>query len=198
MYLPLKRLMDIVGAFVALLLLSWVFLITAILIKLDSKGPVFFSQDRVGQNKKPFKMIKFRSMVVDADKMKDDLQHLNENEGPFFKIKNDPRVTRVGKFIRKYSIDEIPQFINVLRGDMSLVGPRPALYREIEFYSQEELDNLGIKPGITCHWQVSGRSDSSGNRLKMDGKYIAEFGLIVDMILLIKTPAAAFKGRGAC
>lgn len=197
MYLPFKRLIDIIGAFLALILFSPIILFTAIAIKIDSRGAVFFRQVRVGQNMKPFTMFKFRSMVNDADTMKDKLTHLNESEGPFFKIKDDPRVTKVGRFIRKFSIDELPQFANVLLGHMSLVGPRPPLYREVALYTPEQLKNLGIKPGITGYWQVGGRNASTTSRIQLDTQYIAEFNLAIDMMLLLKTPVAVFKRRGA-
>ena len=196
-YLPLKRLIDIIGASIALLLFSPIFIIVIIAIKLTSPGSVFFEQIRVGKNGRPFKMYKFRSMIKDADKLKDSLLHLNENNEQFFKIKEDPRVTRIGRFLRRSSIDELPQLLNVLLGHMSLVGPRPVLYREIELFTPQQLSNLGVKPGITCYWQTGGRSDSIESRTFLDAKYIAEFSLAVDILLLLKTPIVVLTGKGA-
>ena len=136
-------------------------------------------------------------MITDAENMKDSLLNQNENDGPFFKMKNDPRVTRVGKFIRKYSIDELPQLINVFLGNMSLVGPRPALFSEVQQYSKTELKNLSVTPGLTCYWQISDRSDSSGYRTELDTKYTREFNLTIDLLILLKTPFAVFKAKGA-
>ena len=198
MYLPFKRLIDFYASFLGLILCLPIFIAVSILIKLDSQGPVFFKQKRAGLNGRAFYIYKFRSMVTDAEKMKESLFYLNENDGPFFKIKNDPRITRVGKFIRKYSIDELPQLINVFLGHMSLVGPRPALFSEIQQYSQAELQNLNLTPGLTCYWQISGRSDSSGSRTDLDAKYKNEFNLIIDLIILLKTPISVLKGKGAC
>ena len=196
MYLPLKRLIDIIGAFCALVVLLPLFLIIAVAIKLDSPGPVFFVHTRVGKNAVPFKMYKFRSMVSDAFIKEKDFHELNDS-GPFFKIKKDPRITTLGRFIRKYSIDELPQFLNVLLGGMSLVGPRPLVYREIE-----KLENHGrilrLKPGLTCYWQVGGRNDSTPEkRVALDEKYVDKFSLAVDIMLLLKTPIAILKGDGA-
>ena len=196
-YLPVKRFLDILLSFFALVILMPLFLVVAVAIKLDTPGPVFFVQIRVGEGASGFKMYKFRSMVIDADDQKDSLLNRNEVGGPFFKIKDDPRITKVGRFIRKYSIDELPQFANVLLGNMSLVGPRPALFREIMLYTPEQRNILAMKPGLTCHWQISGRSTCSGLRLEQDEKYITEFSLVTDLILLLKTPAAIFKGEGA-
>ena len=153
-YLVLKRLMDIVGASLGLLLASPIMLIVAILIKFeDPKGPIFFSQVRNGAYPKTFKMYKFRSMYIDAEERLEELMHLNEQSGPAFKIKDDPRITKVGKFIRKTSLDELPQLFNVLKGDMSLVGPRPAIPREIEQYTPYQMQRLLVKPGLTCIWR---------------------------------------------
>jgi len=198
MYLPVKRLADFACALIGLILCLPIFLAVAVLIKLDSPGPVFFKQKRAGRNGQAFHIYKFRSMVANAERIKESLHHLNETDGPFFKIKNDPRITRIGRFIRKYSIDELPQLINVFFGHMSLVGPRPALYDEISQYSRAQLQNLRLTPGLTCYWQISGRSDSSGHRIDLDTKYMYEFNLLIDLIILLKTPMAVFKGRGAC
>src|SRR5258706_6075253 len=137
---------------------SWLFLGIALVIKLTSRGPVLFRQQRVGMNGRQFTFFKFRSMVVDADQQKEKLQHLNEMDGPVFKIKHDPRVTRVGRFLRKFSLDELPQMWNVLRGDMSLVGPRPPVPSEVQKYEHWARRRLSVRPGLTCLWQVSGRN----------------------------------------
>jgi exopolysaccharide biosynthesis polyprenyl glycosylphosphotransferase len=195
----LKRILDIAGALFALLLASPIFIITALLIKLEDRGPIFFKQTRVGYRGKLFKMWKFRSMVVNADAMKDKLQQQNEvSGGIIFKMKQDPRITWIGKFIRKYSIDELPQFWNVLIGDMALVGPRPSLPKEVAEYSAEERQRLLVKPGITCLWQVSGRSeiDFSG-QVQLDLAYIRSSSVWADLKLLFKTVPAVLLGKGA-
>ncbi|WP_455542997.1 sugar transferase [Intestinibacter sp.] len=188
-YLIIKRLTDIVGSILGLVVLSPVFLIVAILIKLEDKdGAVFFSQYRSGQNNKKFKMYKFRSMVSNAEELLSELQELNEQEGPVFKIKEDPRITKVGKFIRKTSIDELPQLINILKGDMSIVGPRPALPSEVEQYSSYQMQRLLVKPGLTCYWQVQGRNSLGFNEwVELDLKYIQERNLWIDIKLIFKT-----------
>ena len=153
-YLFLKRFMDIFASILGLILLSPILIVVSVLIKLDSKGPVFFSQKRVGLHGKTFNMYKFRSMVVNAEEIKDKLKEQNEMSGPMFKMKNDPRITKIGKFIRKTSIDELPQLLNVLKGEMSLVGPRPSLPKEVKEFEPWMLERLEVKPGITCYWQV--------------------------------------------
>ena len=153
----LKRLMDIICSMSALIVLAPILIVVAILIKIESKGPVIFSQERVGINNKKFKMYKFRSMVVNAEDMKGKLEKQNERKGPMFKIKNDPRVTTIGRFIRKTSIDELPQLINILKGEMSIVGPRPSLPKEVIQFEPWMLERLKVKPGLTCYWQVQGR-----------------------------------------
>ncbi|MEN8200211.1 MAG: sugar transferase, partial [Thermodesulfobacteriota bacterium] len=156
----LKRALDFMVASAMLIVLSPLFLITSILIYLENPGPIFYTQVRVGRDGRHFNFFKFRSMVMNADKMKDELMEDNEsNDGVIFKMKADPRVTRTGRFIRKFSIDELPQLVNVLKGDMSLVGPRPALPIEVAEYTLDQRKRLHITPGITCIWQVSGRSD---------------------------------------
>ena len=198
-YFFVKRLIDIVGSFVGLILLLPLFLIIAYKIKKeDPEGPVFFSQDRVGKNGKIFKMYKFRSMCVDAEeKLATLLQH-NEVEGAMFKIKDDPRVTKIGKFIRKTSIDELPQLLNVLKGEMSLVGPRPPLIREVSEYSNYDLQRLFIKPGCTGLWQVSGRNHVGFNEMVyLDLKYINESSIVNDLKIILKTIAIVFKPNGA-
>ena len=154
-----KRVIDIVCSLSGLLLLSPVLIIVSILIKLESDGPIIFSQDRIGYKGQKFKMYKFRSMVVNAEELKKKLAERNEMSGPMFKMKNDPRVTKVGKFIRKTSIDELPQLINILKGEMSLVGPRPSLPKEVKEFEPWMMERLEVKPGLTCYWQVSGRND---------------------------------------
>ncbi len=200
MQLFFKSVMDMVGALLALVLLSPIFLFTAIAIKLDSKGPVLFTQIRVGRNGKKFKMYKFRSMYENADKLKEKLQSQNEIKGGFmFKMENDPRVTRVGKFIRKTSIDELPQIINVLRREMSLVGTRPPTVDELEKYNRKHHRRLSIMPGITGMWQVNGRSDihDFDKVVEQDIKYIEEWSIGLDMKLILKTLTAVITGIGA-
>ena len=158
LYVFFKRSLDILGSILGLVLLSPIFLIVSALIKIESNGPIFFIQKRVGLNGKEFDMYKFRSMVVNAEELKEKLKNKNEMSGPMFKIKNDPRITKVGKFIRKTSIDELPQLVNVLKGDMSLVGPRPSLPNEVNEFKPWMLRRLDVKPGITCYWQVMGRN----------------------------------------
>lgn len=193
----LKRLFDIVASLVALVLLFPLFLAVSILIKLSSKGPVFFKQKRVGQYGKIFEILKFRSMISNAEKLKNTLQNQNEQSGPVFKIGNDPRITKIGKFIRKYSIDELPQLINVLVGDMSIVGPRPALYEEVMKYEDWQRRRLSMKPGITCIWQVSGRNNISFEKwMYLDMQYIDHWNLWKDFNLILKTIPAVILGTG--
>lgn len=187
-YIIIKRVIDIVCSFCSLIVLMPIFIIVGILIKLESKGPVFFSQERVGYNQKLFKMYKFRSMVVNAEELKEGLISENEMIGPMFKIKNDPRITKVGKFIRKTSIDELPQLINVLKGEMSFVGPRPSLPEEVEQFDEWMKVRFTVKPGLTCYWQVSGRNDIDfENWMKLDAKYVRERNIIIDIKLIFKT-----------
>ena len=188
-YLVLKRLIDIVGASFGLLLASPIMLIVAILIKLeDPKGPIFFSQIRNGAYPTTFKMYKFRSMYIDAEERLQELMHLNEQSGPAFKIKDDPRITKVGKFIRKTSLDELPQLFNVLKGDMSLVGPRPAIPREVEQYTTYQKQRLFVKPGLTCIWQVSGRNNIEFDKwVELDIEYIKTRSLWLDIKLILMT-----------
>jgi exopolysaccharide biosynthesis polyprenyl glycosylphosphotransferase len=194
-----KRLIDIVGSAVLLLALAPLFVIITLLIKFDSAGPILFAQERVGYNKRRFKVLKFRTMVVTAEKQQHALEQLNEVEGPVFKIKKDPRVTRIGAFLRRFSIDELPQLVNVLKGDMSLVGPRPLPVRDVErIDAQWHKRRFSIKPGITCLWQVNGRSNIGFNEwVRMDLDYIDKWSLGLDLLILIKTIPAVFKGPGA-
>jgi exopolysaccharide biosynthesis polyprenyl glycosylphosphotransferase len=188
-YLFAKRIMDICGAFTGLIFLSWLFIIVAILIKLeDPKGPVFFKQIRIGKDGKEFNMYKFRSMVCDAEERLKDLLKYNEVSGAMFKMKNDPRVTKVGKIIRKTSIDELPQLWNVLKGDMSLVGPRPPLPGEVAEYTEYDKQRLLVTPGCTGLWQVSGRNDLGFHEMvELDLQYIHERSLLYDMKIILKT-----------
>ena len=194
-----KRVMDILISGTMLILLFPLFCIVVIAIRVESKGKVLFSQNRVGLNAKEFKMYKFRSMYFDAEKRKEELLKKNESQdGVIFKIKNDPRVTKAGKFIRKTSIDELPQLFNVLKGEMSLVGPRPPLPNEVALYSIEDRKRLDIKPGITCIWQVSGRSNIPfKQQVIMDKTYIKEHGILYDIILLFKTIPAVLFSKGS-
>ena len=198
-YLFLKRLIDIMGSMIGLLLASPIMLVIAILVKLeDPKGPILFSQIRNGEYPKTFKMYKFRSMYVDAEERLKDLMHLNEQSGPAFKIKDDPRITKVGKFIRKTSLDELPQLFNVLKGDMSLVGPRPALPREVEQYTDYQKQRLLVKPGLTCIWQVSGRNNIGFEEwVELDIKYIKTRNLWLDIKLILLTIPAMLGDENA-
>ncbi|MFP3719440.1 sugar transferase [Niallia circulans] len=198
-YLLFKRVFDILCAIIGLLILSVLFFIIGFLIKLEDKqGSIFFKQTRIGKDGKPFEMYKFRSMVSNAEDLKASLMDKNEATGPVFKIKDDPRVTRVGKFIRKTSIDELPQLINVIKGEMSLVGPRPSLPQEVAAYSSYERQRLKIVPGITCYWQVGGRSNLSFSEwVELDLKYIRERNLFIDFKLIIKTFFVLFGSKDA-
>lgn len=194
-----KRLFDLIGAVIALVLLSPLFVVIAILIKLDSKGSIFFVQERMGYNKRRFRMIKFRTMVTDAEAKMDEIEHLNEKEGPIFKIKNDPRITRLGRFLRKSSLDELPQLINVLLGEMSLVGPRPLSIRDaLRLEESWQKRRFSVRPGLTCLWQISGRSNLSFEQwMKLDLEYIDHWSLQLDWQILIKTIPAVLTSRGA-
>ncbi|MGG4405959.1 sugar transferase [Geobacillus stearothermophilus] len=198
-YLIAKRIMDICGALIGLICLSWLFLIVAVLIKLeDPKGPVFFKQVRVGKDGKEFYMYKFRSMVTNAEELLESLLPLNETTGAMFKMKNDPRVTKIGKFIRKTSIDELPQLWNVLKGDMSLVGPRPPLPREVAQYTEYDKQRLLVTPGCTGLWQVSGRNDLGFNEMvELDLKYIRERSILYDLKIILKTIKIMIKPNSA-
>jgi exopolysaccharide biosynthesis polyprenyl glycosylphosphotransferase len=197
-YAPLKRILDIIGASLGILVLSPVFLILAILVKVSSKGPILYRSERIGYLGKPFTFLKFRSMYADADKRLHELMAQNEKDGPIFKIKNDPRITPIGRTLRRYSLDELPQLFNVLRGEMSLVGPRPPLRREVEQYTEEQLKRLTVLPGCTCYWQIMGRSDLSFEEwMELDLKYIREMSLWTDIKILIRTPLAILPGKGA-
>ena len=194
-----KRLMDIVLTLIAFVLASPIFLVTALLVKITSPGPIIFSQVRVGRFGRHFKFYKFRSMYIDAEARKAELMKLNESgDGVIFKMKRDPRITPVGRFIRKFSIDELPQLFNVLLGDMSLVGPRPPLPSEVKTYTLEERKRLNITPGITCLWQVSGRSELPfSKQIALDKEYIASRSAWKDFVILLKTIPAILTGKGA-
>jgi len=193
-----KRFFDIFLSLLAIIALSPVFLITMIIIKCQDGGRVFFVQKRVGRNGKKFKMIKFRSMCPNAEKEIRNLLDKNEATGPMFKMKNDPRVTPFGKFIRKTSIDELPQLFNILSGSMSIVGPRPALPREANQYNNSQKYRFLVKPGLTCIWQVSGRSNLTfSDQILMDKEYICKRNLLLDTKLIIKTIPAVVKHDGA-
>lgn len=193
-----KRIMDVICSAIGLIILSPIFLIVAILIKAESSGSSIFSQERVGKDGKSFKMYKFRSMITNAEELKDKLKEKNEMSGPMFKLKDDPRVTKVGKFIRKTSIDELPQLFNILKGDMSLVGPRPSLPKEVMCFEDWMLKRLKVKPGLTCYWQVSGRSDIDfEDWMRLDIKYVRERNILIDVILIIKTFGVLFGDEHA-
>ena len=198
-YTMIKRGMDIIGASMGLIFLSWLFLIVAVLIKIeDPKGTVFFKQVRVGKNGKTFYMYKFRSMVSDAEEKLKDLLKYNEIEGAMFKLKEDPRVTKIGKFIRKTSIDELPQLWNVLKGEMSLVGPRPPLPREVKEYTNYDKQRLLVIPGCTGLWQVSGRNSLSFQEMvELDLLYIRKRNSYFDLKIIIKTVFLLFGSKNA-
>lgn len=195
----LKRFFDFTGACILLILISPVFIFTAVLVKLTSAGPIIFTQTRVGKDGRHFKFYKFRSMRLDAEKLKRELEKHNESQdGVIFKMKRDPRITFTGRIIRKFSIDELPQLFNVLTNDMSLVGPRPPLPSEVADYTLEQRKRLHIKPGITCIWQISGRSDISfREQVELDKQYIGSHSIWRDFVILLKTIPAVITGRGA-
>lgn len=193
-----KGFMDRIGALFGLLVFSPIIFVTALAIKLTSRGPVFFKQTRTGVNGKQFPLYKFRTMCSDAEVKKEDLLHQNEMSGPVFKIKRDPRVTRIGRFLRKYSIDEIPQFLNVLRGEMSLVGPRPPLPSEVSKFEPWQHRKLSVKPGLTCLWQINGRNAIDFEEwMRLDLQYIDNWSLWLDAKIIAKTIPAVMKGSGS-
>lgn len=198
-YLIMKRTIDILGALFGIIILFWLFILVAVLIKIeDPKGPVFFKQIRVGKNENKFNMYKFRSMVTDAEEKLNDLLQFNEVSGAMFKMKEDPRITRIGKFMRKTSIDELPQLWNVLKGEMSLVGPRPPLLREVEEYTDYDKQRLLVLPGCTGLWQVSGRSNIGFEEMvELDLKYIKERSLMMDIGLIFRTVKVLFGSGDA-
>ncbi|GAB7171656.1 sugar transferase [Lactiplantibacillus plantarum subsp. plantarum] len=198
-YRFVKRVFDFVASLLGLIILSPLFLIIAIAIKAeDPKGSVFYSQTRLGRGETPFKMYKFRSMVSNADQLLEELLKNNEIDGAMFKMQDDPRVTKIGKFIRKYSIDELPQLLNVLQGSMSLVGPRPPLPREVEEYSDYDKQRLAVKPGCTGLWQATVRNSVGfDDMVKLDLTYISKRSVAFDVYILFKTVVIMFKPNGA-
>jgi len=194
----IKEIIDIVLGTIGLILFSPLFIIIAILIKLDSEGPIFYKHLRVGRYGKPFYLWKFRTMYKDADKILDKYPELKKEFEKEFKLKNDPRVTRIGKFLRKFSLDEIPQIFNILKGEMSIVGPRPVTFKELEKYGEYKDEVLRVKPGLTGLWQVSGRSDLDyARRIALDLYYIQNWSLLLDIKIILKTIPAVFLGKGA-
>jgi exopolysaccharide biosynthesis polyprenyl glycosylphosphotransferase len=191
--------LDVSLSLAAMLLLSPLFLLAAVIVKLTSSGPSFFVQERVGLNKRRFRLYKFRTMVADAAERQREVEHLNEARGAVFKIRNDPRLTPVGKFLRKTSIDELPQLFNVLKGDMSLVGPRPLPVRDYEGFNQDwQRRRFSVRPGITCLWQINGRSSIPFEKwMELDMQYIDQWSLWMDFKILAKTIPAVLKGAGA-
>lgn len=193
-----KEIFDRAGAALALLVLAPVFVVVALAVKLDSPGPVFFLQTRVGRDGRRFRMVKFRTMVVGADRLRADLEHRNEADGLLFKLRTDPRVTRTGRLLRRYSIDELPQLLNVLSGDMSMVGPRPPLPSEVDLYEGHVNRRLLVKPGITGLWQVSGRSDLPWDEsIRLDLYYVDHWSPTMDLTIIAKTFSAVVRGSGA-
>jgi lipopolysaccharide/colanic/teichoic acid biosynthesis glycosyltransferase len=197
-YIATKRVIDVVGALTLLLILVPVFLAIIIAMVTETRGPIFFVQRRCGRGGSEFPIMKFRTMVVDADQRKAELVHLNEVAGPMFKMRRDPRVTIIGYWLRKFSLDELPQLVNVLRGEMSLVGPRPSLPREVASFTEAQRRRLSVKPGLTCLWQVSGRSDLTFEQwIALDEQYIREQSLWLDVRIMARTIPAVISGRGA-
>ena len=198
-YEAVKRVFDFVCSLLAIIVLSPLMLVVGIAIKVEDGDPIIFTQTRIGKDGKPFKMYKFRSMWKNAEKYLSKLEDQNEADGPVFKIEDDPRITRVGKFIRRYSIDELPQLFNIIKGDMSIVGPRPPLENEVECYTSYERQRLNVKPGLTCYWQCSGRSNIGFDEwMELDIKYINERSALTDLKLIFKTIPAVLKHDGAC
>jgi lipopolysaccharide/colanic/teichoic acid biosynthesis glycosyltransferase len=197
-YAVTKRAFDLVVGTVILILLIPILPLIAVMIKLDTRGPVFFKQDRVGEGGRLFKFYKFRSMIHAADKSKASLVELNEQDGPIFKIRSDPRITSVGRFLRRSSLDEIPQIFNVLKGDMSVVGPRPPLPSEVVNYQPWHMGRLAVKPGITCLWQISGRSQIGFNEwMRLDMEYLKTRSFRTDLLIFLKTIPAVIARKGA-
>jgi lipopolysaccharide/colanic/teichoic acid biosynthesis glycosyltransferase len=193
-----KRVFDLAVGLLVFMLVLPIFPLIAMMIKLDSPGPVFYRQDRVGRGGRPFRFYKFRSMYREADRRLPELESRNEQEGPVFKIKADPRITPVGQFLRRSSVDEIPQIINVLRGEMSIVGPRPPLPVEVARYQPWHRRRLDVKPGITCLWQIAGRSQIGFDEwMRLDMQYLRTRGLRTDLTIFLKTLPAVMARRGA-
>lgn len=198
LYNFIKRLFDIIASFCGTIVLIPVTLIVGLAIKIEDRGPIFFKQERLTKDGKPFKLIKFRSMVVNAEALRDSLEAQNEMDGPVFKIKNDKRITKVGHFIRKTSIDELPQVLNVLKGDISVVGPRPPLRREVEQYDEKAKRRLEVKGGLTCLWQIQPhRNDVSFDEwMDLDIEYIENRSLWLDFYIIMKTFKVLIMGEG--
>ncbi|MCM1542857.1 MAG: sugar transferase [Blautia sp.] len=197
-YRVVKRMFDIVASLMGMILLSPIFLLVALAIKIEDHGPVFFVQERNGINGRVFRMYKFRSMCTDAEKMHQDLLEKNELDGPAFKMKNDPRLTKVGKVLRRTSIDELPQLLNILKGEMSVVGPRPLPTYETEQCNAYQRQRMLVKPGLTCYWQCSGRNDIPFDEwVEMDLKYIREESVLTDIRIIFKTIGSVISGCGA-
>lgn len=197
-YEAVKRTSDVFFSLFMLVLSFPLCLVTAFAVKLEDGGQIIYTQMRAGKHGKPFKMYKFRSMYPNADEKRTEILFLNEKDGPVFKIKADPRITRVGRILRKTSIDEIPQLINVLRGDMSIVGPRPAMLNEVEKYTPYQMRRLEVKPGLTCYWQVSGRSNLNFDKwVTLDVEYINSRSVLTDIKIMLRTIPAVLSGRGA-
>ena len=198
-YIFCKRIIDILGASVGIILFFIPMLIIAIAIKLENpKGTIFFTQNRCGLNGNVFKMYKFRSMIMNAEEQLSILNDRNEMDGPVFKIKDDPRISKVGKFIRNTSLDELPQLFNILKGDMSLVGPRPALVSEVKQYTEYQMKRLDVKPGLTCIWQVSGRNNIDFDTwVELDLYYIKHQSLLLDFKLILSTIPLIFGDKNA-
>ena len=195
--LMFKRLLDIIFSATVLVVLSPILIVLAIAIKLDSEGPVFYSSERIGKKARVFKCLKFRTMVQDAEKRRAEIMHMNERDGVLFKISNDPRITKMGRLLRKYSLDELPQFFNVLKGDMSVVGPRPPIASEVREYKLNHLRRLDVTPGITGLWQVQGRKDPSfDSYVSLDVTYIENWSIWLDFKIVLRTVAVVFAGTG--
>ena len=196
--LLLKRLLDLVFSSLVVVLLAPLLALIAIAIKLDSPGPIFYHSERIGKKGRVFRLTKFRTMIRDAEKRRSDFMHMNEREGVLFKISNDPRVTKLGHFLRKYSLDELPQFMNVLRGDMSVVGPRPPLASEVKEYKLNHLRRLDVTPGVTGLWQVQGRQDPSfDSYVSLDVTYIENWSMWLDLKIIVRTIGVVFSGTGS-
>lgn len=194
----LKRSIDMIAAFFAIILLSWLFLFLIILVKCTSRGPVFYVSTRIGKMGKPFHFFKFRTMRNGAEAELEELLKYNETNGITFKMKDDPRITKFGKFLRKTSLDELPQLFNILFGSMSIVGPRPATPREVDLYNDYQYQRLYVKQGLTCIWQCSGRSDTTfEEQVEMDLTYIQKQGFFYDILLVLKTIPAVLFSKGA-
>jgi lipopolysaccharide/colanic/teichoic acid biosynthesis glycosyltransferase len=196
--LHIKKILDVIISTVLLIILLPIFIFIVLLVKTTSKGPIFYKCKWIGKNEKPFTGYKFRTMIPNADNLKTDLLKSNEMTGPVFKMTNDPRITKVGKFLRKYSLDELPQLWSVLKGEMSLVGPRPAGPHEWRKYEDWQKRKLSVTPGMTCLWQINGRNEvhEFDAWVKMDLEYIDKWNLLLDFKILLKTIPVVLKGTG--